>query len=163
MITFHGYGTRLHGSAAASVHHSGTAYGADMLPEMPRLAQFEHDHLSGPPFVMSYDDAHIALEGVKTACKMRGWDLIACHARTTHVHSVVHADIEPEAILNALKAYASRRLSKIHPEDRGRKRWSRHGSTRYLWDSDDVEAATRYVLYEQGEPIAVFQKDRDSG
>jgi REP element-mobilizing transposase RayT len=109
---------------------------------------------------MSYEDAHIALEGVKTACETRGWDLIVCHARTTHVHSVVHASIEPEAILNALKAYASRRLNKIHPEDRGRKRWSRHGSTRYTWEPADLEAAIKYVLYEQGEPIAVFQKDR---
>jgi len=162
MITFHGYGTRLHGSAAGSVHHSRTAYGTEVLPEMPRLAEFEHDHLSGVPYVMSYDDARTALEGVKTACKTRGWELIACHARTTHVHAVVHADIEPEAVLNPMKAYASRRLNRIHPEDRGRRRWSRHGSTRYLWEPEDVEAAINYVLYEQGEPIAVFQKDRES-
>jgi REP element-mobilizing transposase RayT len=161
LITFHGYGTRLHGAAEGSVHHSRAVYGTDPLPEMPLLAEFEQEHLGGPPFIMSYADAHVALAGVKAACARRRWDLIACHARTTHVHSVVHGEIEPEAIMDAMKAYATRRLNKTHPEDLARRRWSRHGSTKYLWEPEDVEAAIEYVLHEQGEPIAVFQKDRD--
>jgi hypothetical protein len=32
----------------------------------------------------------------------------------------------------------------------------RHGSTRRLWRERDVEAAIRYVIDEQGEPMAVF-------
>jgi hypothetical protein len=33
-------------------------------------------------------------------------------------------------------------------------RWARHGSTRYLWSSDKGDAAVRYVLEKQGEPMA---------
>ena len=36
------------------------------------------------------------------------------------------------------------------------KRWTRHGSTRYLWKESNVLTAIRYVLYDQGEPMEVF-------
>jgi hypothetical protein len=38
----------------------------------------------------------------------------------------------------------------------GRKRWSRHGSTRYLNEDAAVAAAVDYVLHCQGEPMAVY-------
>ena len=49
------------------------------------------------------------------------------------------------------KAYASRKLGA------GRKRWTRHGSTRYLWTDEDVKAAIRYVVEGQGEPMAMYR------
>jgi hypothetical protein len=159
LITFHGYGTRLHGAPEGSVHHSRAAYGTDTLPEMPSLELFEEEQLAGPPFVMSYADAHVALLGVIAACKKRKWELVVSHARTTHVHSVISAEAAPEPILNAIKGYATRGLNKTHPEDRTRTRWSRHGSTPYLWEPADVNAAIEYVLYEQGEPMAVYKSD----
>ena len=43
------------------------------------------------------------------------------------------------------------------------KRWTRHGSTRYLWKAEDVEATIQYVVHEQGDPMAVFEnKSRSS-
>lgn len=59
--------------------------------------------------------------------------------------------------MNDFKAYASRRLSEAGLDGRDRKRWARHGSTRYLWKPEHVEAAIRYVVYEQGEPMAVYE------
>ena len=41
-------------------------------------------------------------------------------------------------------------------EDRGRKRWSRQGSKRYLWLPRDLDAAVHYVVYEQGKPMEVY-------
>ena len=38
-----------------------------------------------------------------------------------------------------------------------RKRWVRHGSTRWLWKRENVSAAIRYVVDEQGDPMAVFE------
>jgi len=37
-----------------------------------------------------------------------------------------------------------------------RKRWARHGSTRWLHGRDSVTAAIRYVVEKQGEAMAVF-------
>jgi hypothetical protein len=37
------------------------------------------------------------------------------------------------------------------------KRWTRHGSTRYLWKPEQVSAAVQYVVQKQGEAMHVFQ------
>ena len=52
--------------------------------------------------------------------------------------------------MQAFKAYSSRKLGMR------RKRWARHGSTRYLWKDDDVKAAVKYVVEEQGEPMSAY-------
>jgi len=86
--------------------------------------------------------------------------LFAAHIRTTHVHGVVEADVKPEVVMTTLKAYASRRLNLIQPGLSGRKYWSRHGSTRWIWNDDDLANAMRYVIDGQGEIMALFQLPR---
>ncbi len=58
-----------------------------------------------------------------------------------------------------LKAYASRSLAEQGFDPPDRRRWARHGSTRYLWTAERVEAAIQYVVQEQGEPMAVFEDE----
>ena len=62
----------------------------------------------------------------------------------------------PEKILNELKAYASRKLNQAGLDAPDRRRWARHGSTRYLWKRDEVESAIGYVADWQGDPMAVY-------
>jgi hypothetical protein len=75
------------------------------------------------------------------------------------VHVVIEADVQPEAIMTQFKAYASRELNRMGRDGLGRRRWSRHGSTRWLWKDEDVRQAIRYVIEEQGEPMALFVSD----
>ena len=60
--------------------------------------------------------------------------------------------------MNDLKAYASRCLNRKGLDEPARKRWARHGSTRWLWKRENVSAAIRYVVDEQGDPRAVFER-----
>jgi hypothetical protein len=59
--------------------------------------------------------------------------------------------------MNDLKSYASRCLNRMGLDEPTRKRWARHGSTRWLGKREDVSAAIRYVVDEQGDPMAVFE------
>jgi hypothetical protein len=59
--------------------------------------------------------------------------------------------------MNDLKAYASRYLNQTGCDEPDRKRWAKHGSTRWLWKPENVASAIRYVVDEQGEPMAVFE------
>jgi REP element-mobilizing transposase RayT len=68
----------------------------------------------------------------------------------------VEADCRPEKVMNDFKAYTSRRLNRRGYDDKDRKRWSHHGSTRWLWKDRDVTEAIRYVDDEQGEPMTLF-------
>jgi hypothetical protein len=59
--------------------------------------------------------------------------------------------------MNDLKSYASRCLNQAGLDETARKRWARHGSTRWLWEADHVSAAIRYVLDQQGKAMSLFQ------
>jgi REP element-mobilizing transposase RayT len=76
--------------------------------------------------------------------------------RTNHVHAVVEADVAPEKVMNAFKSYASRGLNRQKIDGPERKRWARHGSTRWLLKDEDVQESIRYVISGQGEPMEVY-------
>jgi hypothetical protein len=58
--------------------------------------------------------------------------------------------------MNTSKSYASRALKRLGRDEPERKRWARHGSTRWLWKDHDVQEAIRYVAYGQGESMEVY-------
>jgi REP element-mobilizing transposase RayT len=108
---------------------------------------------------MDRDSRAIVLQTLAEVCLHRGWGLLAAHVRTNHVHVIVEAEVPPEKVMNDCKAYASRNLNRFDGSEPSRKRWARHGSTRWLWTDQEVRAAVRYVVEQQGEPIAVFLRD----
>ena len=56
--------------------------------------------------------------------------------------------------MGTLKSCASRALNDAFGNRR--KRWSRHGSTRWLWESEHMTAAVAYVLQQQGRPMEAY-------
>jgi REP element-mobilizing transposase RayT len=106
----------------------------------------------------SLDEARrvIVLKSLIAECGYRRWHLWAAHVRSDHVHVVVAAPARPEKVLINFKAYASRALTRAGFDHAKRRRWSRHGSTRYLWEAEHVERAIEYVLYQQGKPMQTF-------
>lgn len=99
----------------------------------------------------------VVLASLLERCSQHDWSLLAAQVRTNHVHIVVKGEPAPERIMNDLKSYASRCLNRMGLDQPARKRWARHGSTRWLWKQENVSAAVRYVVDEQGEPMAVFE------
>ena len=109
------------------------------------------------PYLMDAVQRRLVLNSLQEVCSCRGWTLLAAHIRTNHVHVVSTANCKPEQVMNAMKAYSSRALNKYELEGGDRRRWARHGSTRYLWTRDAVQAAVHYVVWEQGEPMEVYE------
>jgi len=114
------------------------------------------DLLDQEPFLLNAPSRSVVLAAIREVCLHRGWLLLAAHVRTSHVHIVVDAETKPERVMNAFKSYASRRLNEFGADRPDRKRWARHGSTRWLNDQEDIAAAVRYVVDGQGEAMAVF-------
>ena len=75
------------------------------------------------------------------------------------LHCVVAAQAAPEKVMDTFKAYQSRNLDRTGLDTKDRKRWTRHGSTRYLWMQVDVMAAIDYVINQQGEPMEIYLLD----
>ena len=110
-----------------------------------------------PPYGMDGTRRQAVLAALLERCSKHQWKLLAAHVRTNHVHIVVEAETRPERVMNDLKSYASRCLNRMGLDEPERKRWARHGSTRWLWKRENVSAAIRYVIDEQGDAMAVFE------
>jgi REP element-mobilizing transposase RayT len=111
------------------------------------------------PYALDQTRRIVVLSALRQHCAHRGWNLLAAHVRSNHVHVVVEAEVRPEKIMTEFKAYASRELNRLGSDAPDRKRWARHGSTRWLFEDQDVLEALRYVIEEQGEPLALFVKE----
>jgi REP element-mobilizing transposase RayT len=108
--------------------------------------------MSDVPYLLDEIRRPIVLAAIREVCNHRGWVLMAAHVRSNHVHTVVETDGDPVTVMNTFKAYASRGLNQ---QEGSRKRWARHGSTKWLWKDQDVREAVRYVVDCQGEPMSV--------
>ena len=158
LITIRCYGTWLHGDPRGSMdrknHHR---YGGPQNQPSKKLSAAEQGELKHPPLVLT--DAHRAIveRAICEVCDHRLYQLLAVNARTNHVHSVVAASCRPEAVMNAFKAYATRQLHRAGLLANGVRPWSRHGSSPYLWTSEQVARAIDYVL--NGQDDQPFDRD----
>lgn len=156
LITFACYGGRLRGDESGSVDRGHNLVGSRRLAPDPERVQAERGRMLQEPYVLGEQSRVLVVAAMRNHCVRRGWDLLAAHVRSNHVHAVVEAEVRPERIMNEFKAYASRELNRVGRDGPNRRRWARHGSTRWLWKDQDVRNAVRYVVEEQGEPMAMF-------
>jgi|SRR5438876_1809280 len=151
LITLRTYGTWLHGDERGSIDRKHNIYGTPRLAPNLYRKQVEARQLRHPPIVLNAAQRGVVEEAVREVCRSRRYVLLAVNVRTNHVHSVIAAACKPEPILNALKAYATRKLRRAGLITVKTKLWVRKGSRRYLWKERDVDRAIAYVLYNQGE------------
>lgn len=157
LLTWACYGSWLTGQPGA-VSQTRNQYGSP-LPEPDQYTELRSKgRMTQEPYVLDAPRRQIVLQSLQEVCLYRNWTLWAAHVRTNHVHAVVTANCRPEPVMNAMKSYSSRALNDYLKDGVERRRWTRHGSTRYLWRGDAVRAAVQYVLYEQGAPMAVFER-----
>lgn len=138
LITFACYGAHLHGNETGSIDRHHNRYGSPALPMDLQRISTERQAMTQSPYVLDHGSRAMVLNALRETCLHHRWALLAAHVRTNHVHVVVEADVPPEKVMNALKSYASRSLNRLESEHPGRKRWARHGSTRWLWKDEEV-------------------------
>jgi REP element-mobilizing transposase RayT len=149
LLTFRTYGSWLHGDPRGSQSRARSTYGTPVLPPNAAWQRAERARMTGPTLHLGVADRQIVERTVAEVCRHRRWRLYAVSARTEHVHVVLTAPGRPERILEALKAWCTRRLREAARAEREAVIWSRHGSTRYLWDHKSLEEAAAYVRYGQ--------------
>lgn len=155
-ITFACYGARLHGDESGSVDRNHNLVGSRLLEPDGERAVAERRAMLQDPYVLDEVARTVVLAAIQRHCAYRGWNLLAAHVRSNHVHVVVEAEAQPDRMMDEFKSYASRALNQLTSERPNRKRWARHGSTGWLWKDEDVRGALQYVVDEQGEAMALF-------
>lgn len=152
-LTWHTYGTWLHGDEAGSVDAEHNRFGTERLgADAARFAR-ERQLLKDEPLVLP-PVARILVEGImREHCRIRRWDLRALKVRSNHVH-VVLADppVKPEPIVKQLKEWGTRKLREHRIIGMSQQAWADHASTIYLFEPGSLEEKTRYVLEMQDDP-----------
>jgi len=155
-ITFACYGAHSHGDESGSVDRHHNVFGSRLAEPSPERVAVKRQQMDQAPYYLDSGRRTTVLGAVRQVCLYRSWVLLAAHVRTNHVHVVVETDVRSAIAMNAFKAYASRSLNRSGSDELNRKRWARHGSTRWLWKAEDVQAAIQYVVSRQGEPMEVY-------
>jgi REP element-mobilizing transposase RayT len=158
LLTFSCYGTHLHGDAGGSTDRVHNVFGTPFIPASKNRERANRFGLSQSPLNLDVRGRRLVLDSIQKASSEKGWDLIAAHVRSGHVHTVVGGDCAPERMLRTFKYRASRKLAQSAYTVSGRKVWTRGGSKRYLWTPQQVAAAVNYVVLCQGEVMAVYEK-----
>src|SRR5262245_12684823 len=157
-ISFRCYGTWLHGDERGSVDRFHNIYRTPMLPPNEHRRNEMRSRMKRDPVELTATRRSAVEEGVRETCDKRGWALRAINVRTNHVHTVVTAGGDPEPVMIAFKANATRKMVEAGAWQRGIKPWSRHGSTRYLWREKSVARAIDYVINGQGDELPNFDE-----
>ena len=154
LLTFSTYGSYLPGDSRGSTdRHIGCREAEPRLEDHVRKTMIE------PAFQLSrYQDRRAVGDAIVELCAQKGWWLAALHVRTTHLHMVVDADVAPERILQACKAYATRALKGMC-EVPNHKYWTRSGDIRRLHAGRVLASAIHYVLDGQGTRMEVYAGD----
>ncbi len=113
--------------------------------------------MAEPEFILNPQDRKLVLSSMVDACAYRDWHLFCVHIRTNHVHAVLQTDIPMDRALIYLKARATFVLKAYYPDRR--RFWTKHGSTRYLWDRASLAGALDYVMNQQGVPMGSWSAD----
>ncbi|MFN0171662.1 MAG: transposase [Bryobacteraceae bacterium] len=162
LLTFCCYGAHVAGDVPGAVDRVHHIPGSPTIEPNPIRAEVIRERMSQRPYTLDDPRRKVVLAAIRDACAFRGWSLAAAHVRSNHVHVVVDAPAAPEPLMGVLKARASRWLGEAGLDAPDRRRWARHGSTRYLWNREQIQRAIHYVADLQGPPMALRRGSRRS-
>ncbi len=147
LITWTCYGTWLYGNERGSVDDDHNVYGTDLLRPNERRVVALRKELTHRPYRLTAAGREIVTQTIEEHCRRRDWELLAINVRSNHVHVVARfADAAPEIMMGQWKSWSSRRLRERGQSADDQPVWTRHGSTRYLWNERDLERAVAYVI-----------------
>ncbi|QQS32348.1 MAG: transposase [Acidobacteriota bacterium] len=157
LITFRTYGTWLHGDERGSVDRNNNIYASPKLPRNDGLKAYRKRLLRMPPVKLDAAQRSAVNLAVREVCDHRNWTLRVLNVRTNHVHVVVStSDRDHSKVLNAFKAYATRKLRAEGLWQEKASPWADRGSQRVLWNANSLENACHYVKYCQGPDLNDF-------
>ena len=106
------------------------------------------------PLLLTKSMRVAAEEAIRYRANVKQWELHALNVRTNHIHVVLTAENDaPEQVMLSLKGAATWRFVQNGFVGEDRTVWTRHGSTKYLKNLEDMSEAIDYVLFRQGEPL----------
>lgn len=156
-ITTTTYGTWLPGDTRGFTDNEHHGLGEQPAPPNSHLQSWALRQLQGGPIRLNDVQSRLLLNQFHDTAEHRGWRLHAVAVLANHCHLVLSApeSVKAEDIVRDLKSYGSRRLNQEFGKPQSGTWWTESASRRPLEQSENVEAAVRYVA-EQSYPLALW-------
>lgn len=152
-LTWTCYGAWLHGDARGCVDRSHRTPGTAFAAPSPARRAGVRRQMKGDAFTLSPAARRVVDAAIRRHCAHRDWWLGAANVRSNHVHCVVASPgVRPERVVQELKSWATRDLRAEGFASPDARIWTRHASTKPLWNRADVQSAMRYVIEGQEGP-----------
>jgi len=140
-ITFRTYGTWLHGDEGGSADRTSTnIYGTPVIATNQHRQRWEQNQMKHAAVIFNSAQQQIVQNTITEVAAYNKWRLHALGVEADHIHVVITAFKQPEAIMNSFKSWCTRRMRERKQISADIQPWSRHGSTRWLWTEDDLDA-----------------------
>ena len=153
LLTWHTYGTWLHGDDAGSVDQLHNLFGSPKLEGDPSRFRDARLCMKDPPLVLAPMARVLVDKIMREHCRIRHWTLLALRVRSNHAHVViVKPEIGPELIVKQLKDWGTRTLRAHRIVGVEQCVWADHGSMIFLFQPGSVDRAVEYVLKMQDDP-----------
>ena len=157
-ISFRSYGTWLHGDHRGSIDRFNNRYKSPYIPPNKNWLRHNEKELRADPLILQAEHRMLIEAAIRETCDIRKWVLLAINVRTNHVHTVVSSQKEPEIVLNAFKANATRKLRESGLWPHPFSPWADKGSKKRLWNEKSVARPIDYVLNGQGDDLPDFDE-----
>lgn len=150
-LTWHTYGTWLHGDERGSVDSQHNQLSQPLAPADPDRFENMRQSMKYPPVSLTEAGRQVMDQTIRRHCEIRKWRLDAVNVRTNHIHIVVGcpADLPPETAMEQFKAWGTRRLREADCISHDQPAWVEHGSTRWIKTAESLAKAIDYVLNQQ--------------
>ncbi len=162
-ITFTTYGTWLHGDSKTSVNRVFNKFEQVRRPTNLALQKHMKSSQKHSTFIMDASLRQLVLNSIIDTSTEMEWFIYALHVRSNHIHLLVKSTYTPEKTLTKLKSCASKSLNlyfkNLNPIHQARPYWSRHGSTRYVFDHEPIFPVMKYIIDEQGTPMSFYHSE----
>ena len=154
-LTWHTYGTWLHGRAEGSVDKRHNAPNTDRLPP-DSLREFRNrKRMKHEVFVLDAAARGVVDRVIREHCALRNWKVHALAVQSNHVHVVVSAPgVRPEQVVGQLKQWGTRRLREQGCAATDQPVWVALASTQPLFTDAELSAAIRYTLESQERAVS---------
>jgi REP element-mobilizing transposase RayT len=141
-VTFGTYGSRLPGSSKPYVDRWHNQYGQPLPQPNPKREQTARQRMKFSEVHLTLQQRQCVEQAVSDLAARYSWTIHAMAAQSDHVHVVITAPREGQALRDAIKAVASRALNQTYGK---RPWWAEGGSARCLWEPEYFRAAVEYV------------------
>jgi REP element-mobilizing transposase RayT len=144
-ITFGTYGTRPHGDERGTVDRAMNRPGDPIIGKDEAWERMELNKLRFPPRVFTHEQMVVVESLVEAVCARGGWTPHTWASGPDHVHAVLGASAEGDAVRKWFKRWLGQSLAARYPLRAGETFWADGGSVKWVWTDDYLARAVDYV------------------